>query len=81
MIKSHYGNFWIQPKNHVMENHTMENHVMEGITVLLLLFAPASFITAYDKSRLMRRQQAHIHTHFHSISETRNKRGAVAKCQ
>ena len=33
MIKSHYGNFWIQPKYHVMENHTMENHVMEGITV------------------------------------------------
>ena len=33
MIKSHYGNFWIQPKNHVMENHTMENHVIEGITV------------------------------------------------
>ena len=33
MIKSHYGNFWIQPKNHVMENHTMENHVIRGITV------------------------------------------------
>ena len=33
MIKSHYGNFWIQPKNHVMENHTMENHVIQGITV------------------------------------------------
>ena len=33
MIKSHNGNFWIQPKYHVMENHTMENHVMEGITV------------------------------------------------
>ena len=44
MIKSHYGNFWIQPKYHVMENHTMENHVMEGITVFkscisLLLYA------------------------------------------
>ena len=35
MIKSHYGNFWIQPKNHVMENHTMENHVIQGITVVL----------------------------------------------
>ena len=35
MIKSHYGNFWIQPKNHVMENHTMENHVIQGITVFL----------------------------------------------
>ena len=35
MIKSHYGNFWIQPKYHVMENHTMENHVMEGITVYI----------------------------------------------
>ena len=34
MIKSHYGNFWIQPKNHVMENHTMENHVIQGITVV-----------------------------------------------
>ena len=34
MIKSHYGNFWIQPKNHVMENHTMENHVIQGITVI-----------------------------------------------
>ena len=34
MIKSHYGNFWIQPKYHVMENHTMENHVIQGITVV-----------------------------------------------
>ena len=33
MIKSHYGNIWIQSKNHVMENHTMENHVIKGITV------------------------------------------------
>ena len=44
MIKSHYGNFWIQPKNHVMENHTMENHVIQGITVIELLFHFINYI-------------------------------------
>ena len=43
MIKSHYGNFWIQPIYHVMENHTMENHVMEGITVLYLVLTHINF--------------------------------------
>ena len=38
MIKSHYGNFWIQPKNHVKENHAMENHVIQGITVHIIIY-------------------------------------------
>ena len=45
MIKSHYGNFWIQPKNHVMENHTMENHVIQGITVPWIFLMVRSYVS------------------------------------
>ena len=58
MIKSHYGNFWIQPKYHVMENHTMENHVIQGITVLPICSEWCSdtvaFVTFVQQGLLMK---------------------------